>query len=331
MLRVQTLNSCLPWRAVALGFVLLAGQPASARDHRSQARPDFNGVWSNSSLTELERPDGMKSLIPSAAEAQVFEKTNRGKPPLIGDQQNPVGGPESEWWERDVGLARIRGQLRSSWIVSPADGKRPFTSAAKVANKARREARKLGFDGPEAFSPDERCTSVDAAGPPLSNGGQNDNFQFVQTADHLAIYAEWMHIVRVIRLSSQPGPARLRHPPSSIRLPMGDSVGWWDGDVLVIETTNFRPEDVSAPSGDKDADMRVVERLSRLSPNELLYAFSVTNPARYVQTWQAEMLLHSAKGPIYEYACHEGNYALEDMLAAARRMEGRTIDGTPAH
>ena len=287
-------------------------------------------MWSNSSLTEMERPDAFKSLTPSTAEAEAFEKANRGKPPKIGDKDNPVGGPDSEWWERDAGLARIRGQLRTSWIVSPADGKRPFTAAAKAANKARREDRKVGFDGPEARDANERCVAVDAAGPPLDNGGQNDNFQFVQTGDHLAIYSEWMHVVRVVRLASSTGPNRLTHPPSSIRFPMGDSLGWWDGEDLVIETTNFRPEDVNAPDGDARADMRVVERLSWLSPREVLYAFSVTNLARYTQTWQAEMVLHAAKGPIYEYACHEGNYALQDMLAGARRLEGRTIDGVPA-
>ncbi len=317
----------------ALALVAVAallGPRANAGGHRAAHRPpNFSGLWTNNSLTELERPDDFKALVATDGEANAFEKANRGKPPAIGDKTNPVGGPDSEWWERDVSLARIRGQLRTSWIVSPADGALPFTPAARAANKATRSRQRVDLDGPESRDLDERCASIDAAGPPLNNGGLNDNFQFVQTPDHLVVSAEWMHAVRIVRLVSE-GNGDARHPPQAIRLPMGDSIGHWEGKTLTIETTNFRPQDVKAPDGDPRVDMRIVERLTRLSPTEILYAFTVSNPARYTQTWQAEMLLRTTKGPIYEYACHEGNYALAGMLAAARRLEGRTIDGVSA-
>jgi hypothetical protein len=305
---------------------LLAAGPASARGHGAGHAPtDFTGVWTNASLTGLERPDDFKSLVATEAEASAFEKAHRGKPPTLGDPAVQVGGPESEWWELDVGLARIRGQIRTSWIVSPADGQRPFTTQAKTANKARRAGMLKDLDGPEARDQDERCLGWGGAGPPLDNGGVNDNFQIVQAGERLAIHAEWMHDVRTVRID----PAAV-HPPSTMRVPDGDSIGHWEGEALVIETTNFTAAEVRAPDGDPRADMKVVERLTRVSPTELLYAFSVTNPARYTQTWRGEMLLRAAKGPIYEYACHEGNYGLANMLAATRRLEGKTIEGVAA-
>jgi hypothetical protein len=133
----------------------------------------------------------------------------------------------------------------------------------------------------------------------------------------------------VIRIA-EPGRPEARHPPTGVRLPMGDSVGHWEGATLVVETTNFTPAVVRAPNGAAAADMRVVERFTRLSPNEIFYEYAVTNPARYVQTWRAEQVLHPANGRIYEYACHEGNYGLVNILAGARRLEGRKIDGLAA-
>ena len=298
--------------------------PAASRV-RYAPQPNLTGLWSSASLTGLERPDDFKSLTIPEAEALAFEKSHRGKTPDIGDKDNPVGGPDSEWWETDFGLARIRGQVRTSWIVAPADGKRPRNAADMAAGKAMRESRKRPPDGPESRDSDERCLGYGGAGPPLENSGLNDNFQIVQAGDQLAIEAEWMHDVRSVRIGL--GAA---HPPSSLRLPNGDSIGHWEGQSLVIETTNFIPAQVHAPDEDPAADMRVVERLTRVSRDELLYSYSVTNPARYTQTWRAEMLLHATKGPIYEYACHEGNYALEHILSAARRLEGKTIDGVAA-
>jgi hypothetical protein len=255
----------------------------------------------------------------TAAEAATFEKVHRGKVPDIGDKDNNVGGPESEWWETDQGLARIRGQVRTSWIVSPADGHRPFTSAAKAARKALREKAKLPPENPEDRDTDERCIGI-GAGAPILNGGLNDNLRLVQTPDRLVIFTEWMNDTRIVRIGEA------AHPPQSVRVAGGDSVGHWEGDTLVVETTNFSPAEVAAPDGDRAADMRVVERFTRTSPTEIFYAFSVTEPARYTQTWQAEMLLHPANGRIFEYACHEGNYGLANMLAVARRLEGRQVD-----
>jgi hypothetical protein len=307
--------------AVVLAAGLAAGV-AEGRPHPPARPADLSGVWSTASLTDLERPDDFKALVATEAEAARFEKAHRGKVPDIGDKDNPVGGPESEWWETDVGLARIRGQVRTSWIVAPANGKRPFNAAAKAARMAVRARFKRPPENPEDRDTDERCFGV-AAGAPLANSGINDNLQFVQTPDQLLIYAEWMHDTRIVRIGDAV------HPPPAVRVAGGDSIGPWEGDALVVETTNFSADEVAAPDGDPAADMRVVERFTRTSPNEIAYAYSVTNPARFSQTWQVEMVLHPANGRIFEYACHEGNYGLFNMLAAARRLEGRRIEGGP--
>jgi hypothetical protein len=302
----------------------VSAAPALAGPH-----PDFSGAWSNASLTTQERPDDFKTLTLSPADAAKYEKTHRNLPPDVPPGEDPVDGIKAEWWETDQGLARIRGQVRTSWIVAPADGKRPFTAAAKAANKAFQASQKTVFDNPEDRARSERCIDDDGAGPPLDNGGYNDNLVFVQGPNELAIWAEWEHSVRIIRIARPGGPA-LRHPPLEVRQHMGDSIGRRDGDSLVVETTNFTPGEVRAANGDAAADMRVVERFTRLSGSEILYEYAVTNPSRYVQTWRAEQVLHPANGQVYEYACHEGNYGLVNVLAAARRLEGRKIDGVAA-
>lgn len=307
--------------ALTCGLVLgLALAPTVTRGAAAK-HPDFSGLWSNASLTGLEREDDFKTLSVPVADAAAYEKKHRGKPPEAPPGEDDVGGVQSEWWETDVGLARIRGQIRSSWIVSPADGKQPFTQAAKAGMKARRDRRKVDFDNPEGRTTDERCMNTDAAGPPLQNGGYNDNYQFVQTPGELAISAEYMHDVRVVRIGGA------GHPPTSMRMHMGDSIGRWDGETLVIETTNFTPPEVDPLHPDTTGDMRVVERLTRLASGEILYGFQVTDPARYTQTWVGEMVFHATPGPIYEFACHEGNYGLTNILAGARHQEAVKATG----
>jgi hypothetical protein len=294
-----------------VGLILAASLAAAP----AWAAPDLSGLWSNNSLTQLERPDDFKTLTVTEAEARAYEAKHLGKPPDI--PEDTVGGGDSEWWETDIGLGRIRGQIRSSWIVSPADGQLPLNAQTKAANKARGARRKIDFDNPESRSRSERCVSTEAAGPPLLNGGYADNYQFVQTGDRLAIWAEYLSVMRIVRL--EPGA---RHPPASVRLAAGDSIGHWEGATLVVETTNFIAPEVgsAAPPG---ADMTVIERITRISPSELHYAFWVRNPAQFTQPWQGELPLHATKGPIYEFACHEGNYALRSMLSAGRQAEDR--------
>ena len=298
---------------VALIVLSLLITPVSgaARERRP---PDFNGLWSNATLTDFERPERFKTLVIADEAAAAFEKERRGKPPEAPPDDN-VGGIESEWWETDVGLTRIDGQARSSLLTFPEDGQVPASEASRAAQKARRARRMVDFDNPESRGRSERCLSADSAGPPMIGGGYNDNYLIVQTPELVAIYSEGAFAVRIIRLNDKP------HPPFNQRFEMGDSAGHWEGQTLVIETTNFTPAEVGAPDGDPKADMRVVERMTRLASGEIHYAFQVEDPASSTQPWRGEQLFHPSKGPIYEYACHEGNYSFPSMLRAARAAD----------
>ena len=303
--------------ALAVSGIAVASSPAGAQGVRPAAPPSLEGLWTNGSLTELERPDEFDRLEPSEAAVAAYEAARRGKPPKLPD--DTVGGADSEWWETDVPLARISGRPRSSWLVEPANGKLPYTDAAKAANKARKERSKTDFDNPEARTLGDRCLSTEASGPPLMNGGYNDNYQIVQTLDHVLIVSEYMHDVRVIRLGET------RRLPPHVRVWNGESVGRWENRTLVVETTNFTPAEVNAPDGNATADMQVEERFTPVAPGELLYQFTVTNPARFTQPWRGEMTLRAPAGPIFEFACHEANYSLRHMLSGARQQEaGKT-------
>jgi hypothetical protein len=214
----------------------------------------------------------------------------------------------------DLHLARIDGQMRSSWIVDPADGKLPFTDVGK---KARDVADDENYDGPEGRPLSERClTSVGSSdGPPMMNTVYNSNYQILQTPDHVVILIEMVHEVRDIRLTDR------RHPPASIRPRLGDSVGWWDGDTLVVETTNFNPQSFVSGLGGSftlSPEAKLTERFKRIGEHQLMYSFTVDDPANFTQASRAEMPWRSATGPIYEYACHEGNHSLLLALSGAR-------------
>ena len=295
---------------LALAILLVVATAAEARPHRP---PDLSGLWTNATLTDLERPEDFKTLVIPDAEAAAYEAKHRGKPPEIPD--DVVGGSTSEWWETDVGMTRIGGQARSSMITWPEDGQIPKTDAVKAARKARRERRKVDFDNPESRGLGERCLETDAVAPLILPGAYNANYQIVQTVDHIAIMAEWMHDLRIIRLDLSP------HLPPSQRRWTGDSVGHWEDVTLVIDTTNFTPAEVDAPNGDPTADMHVVERLTRLANGDLHYAFTIESPSQFKQGWRGELIFRPTKGPIYEFACHEGNYSLRGMLSAARQAD----------
>jgi hypothetical protein len=296
--------------AVSAAAALAAGGAA-------EARGDIEGTWTNASFTKLERPDNLKSLVVTPAEAAPIDAAS-AKAWESANSDN-VGGRQSEWWDIGASLARVDGQIRSSWIVDPADGKLPYTEEGRRRLKALNDRDDKDFDNPEARPPDERClVGVRAPmGPPMLNANYNANYQIVQTRDQVAIVAEMNHDVRIIPLN------RKMHLPTNVRPWFGDPIGRWEGGTLVVETTNFGPED-----GHKrnvglylSPDAKVIERLTRISPTQIRYRFEVTDPAIFTRPWRGEMLLQAAKGPLYEYACHEGNYGMANILAGARAKE----------
>ena len=319
----------------------MAGHAAPAVYHAPKngfGQPDLQGTWTNASLTSLQRPAMFKTLTLTDDEAAALEKrraaarASQDKPtdPKLGAPPvaNDPGGYNASWTDPGVSLGRIDGKVRTSWIVDPVDGRLPYSTAGHAAYiEALRKARN-SWDGPENRPLGERCILGfgSTAGPPMLNVLYNNNYQIVQSKDAVAIVVEMNHDARIVRLTDR------KHPPADVRPWMGDSVGWWEGDTLVVETTNFNPGESLRPYFDNSILLspgaKVTERFTRVSPKQILYQFEVNDPATYSQVWHAEMPMNSAPGPVYEYACHEGNYALPGILAGARKAdkEGRQIE-----
>jgi hypothetical protein len=314
------------WRRLGrvIALVIFAQALANSQSHAAPYRaprtesgaPDLQGIWTNLSLTTLERPSEAKTLIVSEAEASGLEHLIADKTAHPADDK--IGARDSEWFDGSR-LARIGGQARTSWIVSPADGQTPYTPQARKAFAAAKAAVLTVFDGPEVRPTSERCLLGvrGANGPPILNARYAANYQFVQTRDRVVIVSEMVHDARIIRLNGL-------HLPKAIRPWMGDSIGHWEGETLVVETTNFNPGEVFRVEFLMSSDAKVIERFTRVSPSEILYQFSVEDPATFTQVWRGEMPFVATQGPIYEYACHEGNYSLTSILSGARQQEAAT-------
>jgi hypothetical protein len=284
-------------------------------------QPDLEGLWSSNSLTRLERPNVYPSVVITEEQARSVRP-----PPII--PPDDVGQDDTETYDAEgLALARVGNEIRTAWVVDPPDGRLPFTAAGRAL--AQGEPM---LDGPEQRTNQERCLLMPSEGPPMTNGLYNNNLQIVQTKDHLVFVMEMIHDVRVI-------PIR-RGSHGSVSRWMGDSVGHWEGDTFVIETTRLQPSQAqrSYPLGRLyvSPDAVVTERLRRISATQILYSYSVADRANYTQTWRGEMPLNATKGPMYEFACHEGNYSLPNILAGARAQEraaravAATADQRPA-
>lgn len=296
----------------------------------ADGQPDLQGVWTNVSLTGLTRPGNFESLTVSEEEAQRIadmtaarakaglQPTDPNAPPP--PRGNSVGGYNSFWGDAGEGLARVNGEYRTSWIVDPEDGQLPFTKKGLEIFEKERDEQRTHFDGPEGRPMAERCIIGfgSTGGPPMTNVMYNNNYQIVQGPDTVMILVEMNHDARVIRMNAE-------HHPESVRPWLGDSIGWWEDDTLVIETTNFNAGEslrlYYASSFYVSPAATVTERLTRVAEDEIFYEFEVRDPDIYTRPWRAEMVLNATEGPIYEYACHEGNYALPNILGGARQEE----------
>lgn len=289
-----------------MAAVLASAAPAEA------ARPGaLEGNWTTSTLTPYARPRAFTTLVVPEAEAAAFERERRSKSPEAAADE--VGGEQTDWWETDVRLARVRGQARSSWIVAPADGRVPFTAEAQAANRGRQARANSDFSGPEVRPEGERC--LPSAAPPLQSVGANDGFQILQTPFAVVILLERVNGPRIVRLD------RTVHGPHAIRTQDGESIGWWEGSTLVVDTRNFANPTILASPAEDRSRMRVIERFTRTAPEELHYAFFLSNPARYTGPVQGEIVFRTSVSRTFEVACHEGNYALSNILTGARLQE----------
>ena len=293
--------------ALAAGGVEARGKADRGRG----AAPDFTGVWTNVTATPIERPKGLSSpTLDAAGEAAFLKSYWKANAEADADE---VGGGESEWWERGAAMLHIGGQARTSMITEPADGHLPWSPAGR-ATLARGFAN--DFDNPEVRPANEQCLGGAPSRTPMMPHRSNSLYRFVLTRDHLVISAESGREPRIIRIGGA-------HPTTRLHNWIGDSVAHWEGRTLVVDTVDFNPREavrwpyqvVVGP------DARVSERFTRLGPSEILYQFRVDDPADYTRPWGGELIFNAARGPIYEYACHEANYSLPGILAGARRAE----------
>jgi len=308
----------------AAGMALPAGaQPKPWRAPRtSSGAPDLQGVWTNASYTRLERPPQFKSLVISPEEARKAEAIYAKVGAFTTENPDPLGQKDSEYWDVGDGLARVRGEIRTSFIVDTPDGRLPFTDEAKKRFHYDQPPSLPKLDNPEDAGVTARCVASEGGYPPQLNSPDGNFMQIVQTRDYVVLHIEKYHDAHIVRMGDT------RHAPASVTSWMGDAVGRWEGETLVVENTNFCESGTSRFGRLKlSPAATVMERFTRLGPKDLLYEFQVTDPTLYTQPWRAEMPFRASKGPMYEYSCHEGNYSLPGMLAAAR-LEDR--DGTAA-
>ncbi len=312
-------------RSVALGVASAAFAPslAQAADGRYRAPraagggPDLQGIWTNAWFTRLERPTELKSLVLTPDEArQAVAAYNAA---TAGD---PLGQRESEFWDIGPGFAKVRGEIRTSFIVDPPDGRLPLRP--EIIRRFHYDDPNYvrPMDNPEERTVTERCVASEGGYPPNLNSPDGNFLLIQQTRGFVVLVAEKYNDARVVRMGDR------RHAPAPVRSWAGDSVGWWDADTLVVETNNFSPAGLSRFGRLKLSEQAtIVERFTRTGPDELLCEFTVTDAAVYTQPWRAEMPYRRAKGPLYEYACHEGNYFLRPALAHARDVERSGVAG----
>ena len=298
----------------------------------ADGRPDFQGNWTNSTLTPFQREEGREPVY-SWDEVRRIEQGDEECPPnpgtvacgrtqrqgdsnearLSGNEYNEV------YWERGTRIAVVNGEPRTSLVTHPANGRIPARTAQAQRTSQQRQAMRSQFgayDHPELRPFAERCILFGSpSGPPMIPvGAYNSNYIITQTADHLVIQSEMIHDVRIIEIGE---PEAM---PKDVRPYFGYSFGHWEGDVLVVETTNISPQQ-SIGGSPLSADAKVTERFSVADRETILYEFTVDDPTTYTGSWGGEIPISRLHAELYEYACHEGNYSLGGVLSGARYEE----------
>ena len=324
--------------AALLASSALAAPAAYKAPRNAFGQPDFSGVWSNATITRLERePKYGERLVMTPEEVKAVEgasdtrnarlraPTDQTKkvddlPECQSGAQGAACGYNAFWTDPGTRIVRIGDEARTSILTSPANGRLPM----KPGRQRARGGGGGAFDGPESRGVGERCLVGfgGSSGPPLKPVHYTTPYQIQQTRDSVVIITEMVHDARVVRLGGA-------HQPAAVKSWMGDSVGHWEGDTLVVETTNFRPDNAFRGAS---KNQTVIERFTRISPQQIDYKFEVIDPTAYSAPVKGEEALNFTKDAIYEYACHEGNYAMSGILAGAREAEksGKTVTGGDA-
>jgi len=294
--------------------------------------PDLQGIWTSATLTRLERPAefGERRALTDAevakiegTEAEYVAKaanpSDPGKKETKGECTNfQFGcGYNNFWIDRGSKVVDINGEKRSSILINPSNGQMPKLTAERQKALAEQRRGRGRFDGPETLTLAERCLLAfgSSSGPPMLPVLYNNHYQIIQSKDTVVILVEMVHDARVIRIGGKQGPA-------NVRKWMGDSVGRWEGDTLVVETTHFNEQQNFRGS---TPEMKITERFTRVAPDTINYSFAVSDPKAFAQPFGGELPMYATNEMIYEYACHEGNYALPGILAGGREDERKGI------
>jgi len=306
----------------AASLTVTAQAPTYRAPRTPDGQPDLQGFWTNATYTPLERPQNVTKEFYTPAEAEAAIKLAIAREAA---QTEPGTTADVHYDFSQFGLDRSQSKftrsLRTSLIVDPPNGRIPPTTAEGKRRIAEREAeaKRLGgrWDSAESNQLDDRCLIMAGAGPPMMDAAYNSNYQIVQAPGYVMILTEMIHDVRVIPLDGRP------QPPSTVRQWMGVSRGRWDGETLVVETTNFNGKNPFRGSTDR---LRVTERFTRVADDTIRYTFTVDDEAMWTRPWTGEVPIVKTNGPIFEHACHEGNYGLYNTLVGARLEEKRAAD-----
>ena len=316
------LRTSLSTVAAVVVIVSLSAVPAVAQSDAPRTawgQPDLQGVWDFRSITPLQRPERLENQeFLTEEEAAELEQAAVARDAAAWDREarrteagGNVGAYNNFWMDRGQ---KAVGTRRTSLIVDPPNGRMPeqTTAAQQRAGVRRDYRREHPADGPEDFSNGVRCILGFNAGPPFTPSAYNNNMQLFQTPDHVVVVTEMVHTARIIPLDGSP------HLPSNVQQWSGDSRGHWEGETLVVETTNHTDKTRWRGS---TPDMRLVECFTRVDAETLLYEFTVTDPTTWTAPWTAAVPLLLNPEPMFEYACHEGNYSMGVMLAGTREEE----------
>ena len=309
----------------------------------ADGHPSLDGIWSNASITRLERnPRYGADLSLSEDEVHGIEAKNQklidlgnratdpnakvtDLPADCSDGRGTNCNYNAAWTDPGAAVMRVAGRGRNGFITTPQDGRVPMR---KDVPQGPREGRTRmpgagPSDHPESRSLGERCILAfgTSSGPVMSPGLYNNTYQFVQTREQVAIVVEMVHDTRIVRLNA-------KHRTDGVRTFMGDSIGWWEGETLVVETTNFHPEQIFRGAS---GSLKVTERFTQVSAQRMHYGFWVEDPTVFSQPWGGEYEFSRLSGQIYEYACHEGNYGLANILSGARAEERTGVKTAPTN
>jgi hypothetical protein len=297
--------------AAALAFDASAQTPAPDLARTKDGYPDLQGVWEGRWTTPLERPPQAPALVLTAEQAAGMMAAME-----TGRRARPVNSnPDSDF--DLIGLARVKGEYRSSLIVDPPDGRLPLTAEGRAL---RSRFERESFDNPEERMSSERCVGGPGRAP-MHTVPTNSYMRIIQSPGHVVLHTEAIDDVRILPLGG-------KHGPDAVLDLQGDSIARWEGDTLVVETRNFRADDpfrFSPPMSVVflSATTTVTERFTRVSDSEIVYTYTVADPALYTRPWTAETTFVRTDARMFEYACHEANYSLANILRGGREMEKR--------